>query len=51
MKFLQLRLVKHIEKISKVNLTNISPVKIHIVDFKKLQIYKQKMEKERKTKT
>ena len=43
MKFLEIRLlmkVKPIEKISRVNVTNISPVKIHIVDFKKLQFYK-----------
>jgi len=45
MKFLQFWLrVKKIDKISKVIL---APVKIHHVDFKKLEIYKEKFQKER----
>ena len=54
MKCLQIQLLikaKPIEKISKVIVTNIAPVKIHFVDFKKLEIYKQKLEKERKNVT
>lgn len=46
------RLIKAepIEKITKmdVNLLNIAPAKIHIVDFKKLETYKIKFQEDRK---
>jgi hypothetical protein len=46
------RLIKAdpIEKIAKieVNLLNIAPAKIHIVDFKKLATYKRQFQEDRK---
>ena len=50
MKFLQIwRLIK-VEKFDKISKVILSPVKIHIVDFKKLEIYKEKFQKEREKK-